>query len=150
MSTVGDTIDRLEALVVLIQTGITVSPRYDCKIDPATLPTFIILPQSAVQEYIGSGDFVTTRDYLLLMLVQQTCDDKPDQQQTAREACYPFLDSVPRFFASHRYLELDDTGLVGVIRTTPPREDGAQLTTWGGETFSAIPFRMSVTTADEV
>lgn len=153
MSTVADTVDRFEALVVLIEAGITISPRFECKRDESDLPTFIILPQGARRERMGHGDWQTTRDYVLVLLVQKICNPKSEtQRQTALEACYGYLDSVPAFFMQHRFLEKDDedTGLEGVINTTTLTDDGAQLTTYASEEFSGIRFRMSVTTGEEV
>lgn len=150
MTSISDTVDRLEALVVQIEAGITVSPRYECKINEADLPTFIIFPQGARRERMGAGDWRTIRDYVLLQLVEKTCDDNLQEQQVDREACYPYLDSVPHFFMQHRFLEDNDSGLAGVLETSLPIDDGAQLTTWGGDPFSAIRWRISVTTGEEV
>ena len=150
MSSTSDTTDRLEALVVQIAAGITVSPRYECKINEANLPTFIMLPQGARRERAGAGDYRIIRDYLLFMLVQTVCDTNEQERQAAREACYPYLDSVPHFFMQRRFLEYNDAGLPGVVDTSPLVDDGAQLTTYSGDEFGGIRFRLSVTTGEEV
>ena len=151
MSTLSDQVERLEVLLPLIEDGITISPRYECKIDPRDLPTFIIVPGAGRRERMGAHHWSTTRDFLLLMLVLKAPDTTSEAMLEAREACYPYLDLVPQFFVDHEFLELDgtDTGLPGVIGTTLPREDGSQLTDWGGDKFAAIAFRMSITSAEE-
>lgn len=147
MSRTGDIIDRIEALVVQIEAGITVSPRYECRIDPADLPTFIIKSTGATRENTSSQEIKTTRDYVLMMLVDANCSDEQSRQE-AREATYPYLDSVPLFFSQRRQLENGDNGLGNVISSALFADDGPQLTSWGGDNFSAVIFRLSVTTAD--
>lgn len=147
MSTIADTITRIEALVVQIEAGITVSPRYECRIADTALPTFIIKASRATRENISSSEIKTTRDYLLLLLVDPNCANE-ESRELAREATYPYLDSVPRFFAQRRQLQNNDAGLSGVSKSTLFADDGPQITAWGGDNFSAVIFRLSVTTTE--
>lgn len=148
MSTVSDTIDIIEAFIVGAVPTATISPRYEDKIDPSRLPTFIILPQGASRERISARNYNTTRDYLILMLIALVFDDKPQQQQEAREAGYVYLDTIPDYIEAHPML--GDTTYGIIVASTLPREEGVQMTSWAGDQFSAIPFRISVTTSKGV
>jgi hypothetical protein len=156
MSLLGDTLQRFKDLVVLIEEGITVSPPYECAIAESQLPTFIIKPLGARRTDAESTQMQTDRDFLLLLLVQKTCERKPDDFKTdqdqweAREACEAYLDSVPRFFKKRRLLEKDNVGLPKIIVVSLFSDNGPQIMAWGGDTYSAILFRTTVTYQESV
>ncbi len=148
MSVVSATIDILEAFVIAaVPTG-TIYPRYQCKVDPADLPVFIILPQGATHTHESFRNYATTREYIIYMLVAGICDDKSQEQEIARESAFESIDTIVNYFAAHPMLADQSTGIV--VDATLPRENGVQLTSWGGDEFTAIEFRTSVTTSKEV
>lgn len=148
MSTVSDTVAILETFIKASVTGSTVSPRYEAKIEAADLPTFIILPQGATREHESFRNFHTSRDYIIVMLIALVADDKPQAQQVAREAGYIYLDTVPDYFAKYPMLNDLTTGIIA--DSTLPRENGVQLTSWAGDQFTGIEFRITITTSKQV
>jgi hypothetical protein len=148
VSTVSSVVDIIEAYMVGAVPTATILPRYECKVDPADLPAFIILPLGAVRANEGFRNYNATRDYSIYMLIAPLCDDKPQQQQEARETGWAYLDTVPDHFVKYPMLNDQSTGIV--VDNTLPRDEGVQITSWGGDSFTAIQFRISVTTSKEV
>jgi hypothetical protein len=150
MSSVSDIVDRLKALAVQIPGVNSVDPVPNCKIDPATLPSLIVLPRNApTREDMSADEMETTRNYLLVLVVEELCDEDAASDYPPLEACWPFLDSVPLFLAQHRQLQDDDDGLDDVFTIGLPTDDGPQKFSWGGSIYAAIAFRLPVTTVQE-
>jgi hypothetical protein len=149
VSIVSDTVDIIEAFMVGAVPTATILPRYECKVDPDDLPAFIILPLGATRAEEGFRNYNASRDYSIYMLIAPLCDDKPQQQQEARETGWAYLDTIPDHFV--QYPMLNDGTVKGIIAySTLPRDEGVQITSWGGDSFTAIQFRISVTTSKEV
>lgn len=148
MSTVSDTVDILEAFLADAVPGLTVTPRSQPKIAASDLPTVIILPQGGTPERESARNYRTPRDYIIAVLLEKLSDDKAQQTQEARERGWDYLDTIPGHFAAHSMLDDDTKGII--VHCTLPRENGVQLTSWGGDPFTGIEFRVTIVTSKEV
>ena len=150
MSSIGDVVQRLEALIV--EMGFSVSPRYPKAIPEADLPTFIIFPGRVIErDRISATELRTTRNYRLVMLVAVAPDDKTNTSQAdAETATWDYIDSVPAFFDERRYLQQNDNGLQNVSTTGPMVDEGPQTTDWATVVYGAIQFGLPVTTIEDL
>lgn len=140
-----DILARLAVLQPQIEGIKPTLPSRECKIDPEALPAFINLPVGAIRASSSSDKLIVTRTFLLVLAVSIIPDGKDEARQVAYEDCYPFLDSVPAFFAKHPRLDLNGDPLKGITNASLALNDeGPQKFAWGGDVFSAILFRAPI------
>lgn len=114
------------------------------------LPFLLVVEGGANFTSIDVDTLSCTREWTLLLWVKAYEQGSVTSEKAARDACLPFLLSVPRFFWGRRTLEHGDTGVAYVTDARLTRDEGAQGLTHNQRYFYGIPYRLSVTYLDDL
>lgn len=112
---------------------------------PQELPGFLIDNHTrATHQRLSRSELQTTRDFFVLVIVEEFADGNVKAKQDAYDACEPFVDNIPLIFARNpALLDADGKELPGVAGYDF-RDEGAGETVRETKRFSAIPLIVTV------
>jgi hypothetical protein len=96
----------------------------------------------------GSKIPLITRTYELWVLFALRCSGSEADQLAALDVAWAKLDELPDFFQTHApRLEVSKQAFGGIHKTTRMTDrDGAEWQKWFNQTYSAVTYRIDVTT----
>lgn len=122
----------------------------ECKLSPDDLPALVGITSAASPERLGAiGTRKIARNYLLLVLFYQLCNDSMEEQMAALSVMWQKLDELPDYFASVSVdrLKFNDSGLRGVESVGHMADNGTEdPIPWLGATYSTATYTLPVTT----
>lgn len=86
-----------------------------------------------------------TRDWFLMLYVQNFEQGNKTSADAAWEACLPFLASVPQYFRTRRRLELNHVAFNGVDEAVIVADEGPQSADRRGKYYYGVAFTLRVT-----
>lgn len=141
LDTIMTRIVTLAGQVSGVTTSVDTLPKH---IDAATLPLMFVTEGLATYDYPDSEMTAVSREFLLLLWVQAFDNQDATVEQAAREACRPFLTSVPKYFRARRQLNNNDAGVTGVVSARITRDDGPATASRDGVLYYGVAFRLTV------
>lgn len=112
-----------------------------------TLAAILARPRAATNERHGGTGRLVTRTWELFLFVQEVPNPPDDDDQiTAMEACHPFLETVPDYFAVRPQLQDASLALPLVYGTSLMNDSGPVESNYKGKSYSAVRFTFDVVT----
>lgn len=129
------------------RSGVTLA---ECSLTPDDLPALAAISSQAAPQRIGAGgNRKITRNYMLLVLFYQLCDESMAEQSAALTALWQRLDELPDYFAGRGVdrLKFNDSGLRGVESVGHMADNGTEdPINWNGGVYSHAVYTLPVTT----
>lgn len=125
----------------------------ECALSASFLPALVAVTVGGSEPVItATGQRGITRQYQLLVLFYQLCDDSKAEQIAALSVLWSKMDELPDYFAQSRStdrLRFNDSGLKGVQEVGHMADDGTAPSAiiWDGESYSAMTYTLPVTTS---
>jgi hypothetical protein len=117
----------------------------------ALLPFLLVMTAGASYTVDNSNTLEIARTWTLLLWVKAFEQGSKTSEKTARDACDTFFASVPKFYAQRRRLQsAGNSGLAYVTSAVITADDGPQMVSHGERRFYGVPFRLTVTYADDL
>ena len=114
------------------------------QIPDADMPFVWVEMGNATYAPFASDILVTTREWLLLLYAEKFLTTDKADEDAAWAACSPYLVSVPKYFATHKRLSLNDNGFPGVDSVDITTDDGPDSASRKLEFFYGAAFRLRV------
>lgn len=120
-----------------------------CAIDEDYLPSLIGLAARGVTNVQKRAVGITdeTRDYEFRVLFMRVASSEAADQLAAVNEAKRRMNDIPGWLARYPLLQLNNVGMRGVRRAGRAQDaNGVELATWRGEEWSAVTYRLPITT----
>lgn len=142
MTDVGTITDRIVALVGDISGIGAANDEYPDTL--STLPFCFVEEGQAAFVKSNTNNIIVTQEFTLLLYVQAFETEITGEEDSAYQACRPFLTSVPQFFWQHTRLQRSDQGLADVVQATLAEHQGIQSASRDNKEYMGIAFTLNV------
>lgn len=144
MTDVGTVTDRIVALLN-DNAGITADDEYPDNEDAALPDNFcFVAEEGATFRLTDTNNVEVTQDWSLLLYGKKFETEITGEEDTAYQACRPFLTSIPKFFWQHKRLQRNDQGLTDVKAALLGEHLGIQSASRGNYEYQGIAFTLTV------
>jgi hypothetical protein len=110
----------------------------------STLPFCFVEEGPAAFVKSNSNNITVTQEFTLLLYVQQFETEITGQEDSAYQACRPFLTSVPKHFWQHTRLQRNDQGLADVVQVSLSQHQGIQSASRDDREYMGVAFTLNV------
>lgn len=143
--TIHKRIVDIAALVPGIKSAQAWWPESGRPFDNRELPVMIVVPApTQVNQILSGSEYQSGQDWYLELFVKRFPGDSKVRHRETWDLVRSFARSVPDTFNKHRYLQLNDAGIVKSISI--PAVQSWQPDTLDGALYASISFRMTVYT----
>lgn len=143
MTDVGTITARIVALMGDVSGVDTVDDEYPEDINDK-LPFCFVEEGPAAFVKSNTNNIICTQEFTLLLYVQAFETEISGQEDSAYQACRPFLTSVPKFFWQHTRLQRSDQGLADVVSASLSEHQGIQSASRNNYEYMGIAFTLNV------